>query len=1191
MMVQSAQVNPLTSNLPMNTEMFDAQMDAQMLELTEHLNQALALRGVTATMMPIGSTLHLKLEATRSVDKATMVALVLQVLTASSPDVTAASGFRSVQISAVQAGSEGILWDTELSLPAGVAASQSRLTEVSNKRTHSPSLNLSDRPVPGSKDASLPIYTEAYRTQWTTGGCRVDADGVDLASLQVRSRPHPLPLSDTVGQSPLLSTVKSALNHHALVMVQGEAGIGKTTLLRSLTHDALLQQQFPDGVVYQSVAWRSPSDLLQCLVNHFFVIDTRYLTLAEIQQLMQGKRSLILLDDVSWPAEDIESLGQHLPGLSFVVATQAPITIQSGAVIPLPGLSLADGVELLNRAMGRRIPPEQHHTAATICHLLQGHPLRILQAAVLVSGNDVAVERSSGQVGFGSLTLTTLVEQLQTTSLEPLLLRYAGGRSPQRGKANQQTRQALAILAVLAVLEGASTTPSAMAAIIGVEEINPVLSVLIETYLVLMEGDRLRLAPNLLTPLKTTWNLHQWTERTVTCFTSWANQASADPSVLGEDLESLWHLTQKAVATSDWQAVLQLGQPLDYLFWQSRQWSAWGQILSQQQRAAQHTGQAAIAARASHQLGSLALLRGQFASAQQELSQSLNQRLQVEPGAAPVTRWNLALVQAALSSPDAIPDHAPNQPPFAPSQPNGQRKAQRSSPRTSNRSRTFLPIALFAAVVGGGGLLALLLLLFPGKELEMTASRDRLDFAPQPIHTRSDPQPVTLRNDGGRDVTLVAIEPEGATANDFQVTENCTDAPLVAGEDCTVAVSFTPQAMGDRQATLWLTDDQGKRQSVLLLAGQGMEQPAEQTLRITPGNVDFGEQVIDSRSAFQIVTLHNDGTEAIALQAISPLGEHQGDFWSRHTCTDTPLQPGESCTVEVVFQPRDMGVRNGRLAIASELSPITGTRQFWTIPLRGEGRESREVEEGRGTRGARGERQWRSPSSPSSPPSPPPVEDVATPTNPPQINEFTTTQTTITAGESAELCYSVTDAVEVTLAGRALNSEGGCLTISPTESRSYTLVATGADGQQVERTLEITVTPPAPAVSTIPTNLYPGSADAMQIPDLAPCNEVILQWANSDASDQNLSLVTIQEQEFPYTGDISAAAQASTTIPWITVFEEPIPNNSLDISQQVGSQLYRWTVRSQSSSGELSDPAPWQYFICSPDTSTPLSSQ
>lgn len=88
------------------------------------------------------------------------------------------------------------------------------------------------------------------------------------------------------------------------------------------------------------------------------------------------------------------------------------------------------------------------------------------------------------------------------------------------------------------------------------------------------------------------------------------------------------------------------------------------------------------------------------------------------------------------------------------------------------------------------------------------------------------------------------------------------------------------------------------------------------------------------------------------------------------------------------------------------------------------------------------------------PPPPPPAPTATLVANP----------STITAGQTAGLCWTTTDATSATLApapGAVTPTLGGCVDVSPAASTSYTLTATGAGGATTA-TAALTVLPPPP---------------------------------------------------------------------------------------------------------------------------------
>jgi autotransporter family porin len=94
---------------------------------------------------------------------------------------------------------------------------------------------------------------------------------------------------------------------------------------------------------------------------------------------------------------------------------------------------------------------------------------------------------------------------------------------------------------------------------------------------------------------------------------------------------------------------------------------------------------------------------------------------------------------------------------------------------------------------------------------------------------------------------------------------------------------------------------------------------------LTPNPLDFGDQLINTTSTTQFVTLSSTGTAPLQVDSITI----SGDFaivagGSQTACPTSPpaftLAPGSSCTIGVSFTPTTTGPRNGALTIASNAS-------------------------------------------------------------------------------------------------------------------------------------------------------------------------------------------------------------------------------------------------------------------------------
>src|SRR5208283_5834100 len=90
---------------------------------------------------------------------------------------------------------------------------------------------------------------------------------------------------------------------------------------------------------------------------------------------------------------------------------------------------------------------------------------------------------------------------------------------------------------------------------------------------------------------------------------------------------------------------------------------------------------------------------------------------------------------------------------------------------------------------------------------------------------------------------------------------------LSANSKCAVTVTFSPTGLGDRSASLVITDSAGSVASIDL-SGTG----EAGTIKIKPTSLSFGKVPVDTVSSARTVTLTNPNSVALALTSIGPSG-------------------------------------------------------------------------------------------------------------------------------------------------------------------------------------------------------------------------------------------------------------------------------------------------------------------------------
>ena len=107
----------------------------------------------------------------------------------------------------------------------------------------------------------------------------------------------------------------------------------------------------------------------------------------------------------------------------------------------------------------------------------------------------------------------------------------------------------------------------------------------------------------------------------------------------------------------------------------------------------------------------------------------------------------------------------------------------------------------------------------------VTLSTTSLTFSGQLISTSTGAQSVSVTNSGSTPLIISSIAISGANSGDFAQTNTCpaSSSGLAAGANCTISVTFTPVATGNRSAVIAIADNvSGSPQSVSL-TGMGTD--------------------------------------------------------------------------------------------------------------------------------------------------------------------------------------------------------------------------------------------------------------------------------------------------------------------------------------------------------------------------------
>jgi hypothetical protein len=201
---------------------------------------------------------------------------------------------------------------------------------------------------------------------------------------------------------------------------------------------------------------------------------------------------------------------------------------------------------------------------------------------------------------------------------------------------------------------------------------------------------------------------------------------------------------------------------------------------------------------------------------------------------------------------------------------------------------------------------ALVLFLAPSSSAQsaVSLSPTSLNFGAIEAGQTSPAQNVTLTNTGNATLTITSITIGGTDPNDFHQTNNCGSSVL-AGAQCTIAVTFKPTKNGKRVGALEVADNAANSPQSVTLAGVAQTSP----LAFVPQSLSFANQMLGSTSASQTVTVTYAGTTPLVITSLGLSGQNASDFSQTNTC-GTGLPPGGTCTITVTFTPSGAWARS-----------------------------------------------------------------------------------------------------------------------------------------------------------------------------------------------------------------------------------------------------------------------------------------
>jgi hypothetical protein len=174
---------------------------------------------------------------------------------------------------------------------------------------------------------------------------------------------------------------------------------------------------------------------------------------------------------------------------------------------------------------------------------------------------------------------------------------------------------------------------------------------------------------------------------------------------------------------------------------------------------------------------------------------------------------------------------------------------------------------------------------------------------------------LTVKNTGTHPLYIQSVTSSDA---EFAATgaTTCPANGLAPLASCTIAIGFTPSAVGGHSATLSVHDNTANSPQHVALSGTGTIDMTVTPSSFSIGNTRFGVKVVKT------VTVSNKQTNAVSLSR-SISGPNATDFTVTGGTCGATLAAKTTCSIQVTFLPGALGSESATLAVAD--SPDAGS--------------------------------------------------------------------------------------------------------------------------------------------------------------------------------------------------------------------------------------------------------------------------
>jgi hypothetical protein len=200
----------------------------------------------------------------------------------------------------------------------------------------------------------------------------------------------------------------------------------------------------------------------------------------------------------------------------------------------------------------------------------------------------------------------------------------------------------------------------------------------------------------------------------------------------------------------------------------------------------------------------------------------------------------------------------------------------------------------------------------------VTVSPNPVSFPTTVQGSTASPITVTVTNSGNATLHISSVLLGGNNPGDFNITNGCT-GPYAANAACTITMTFTPLAAGQRSAIITISDDAANSPQSIQVSGTATSAPSTSpAVSFSSTSLSFAAITQGTASAVQNVTVTSSGGGPLHITSVGLGGTNGGDFIMTNGCTASSYAVNVTCTIGVSFAPLAAGARAATITLTDD---------------------------------------------------------------------------------------------------------------------------------------------------------------------------------------------------------------------------------------------------------------------------------